>query len=56
MEPDYMTEPLKILGDKTAEALRFLCRSEKNSLVISRLYGIAHALDGVSRSEARKPH
>jgi transposase len=49
-----MTDALKILGDKTSEDLRLLARSEKNPSVVSRLYGIAHALDGLSRSEAAR--
>ena len=49
-----MVAALAIRTDLSAGELRALARREKDPRAASRIYAIAHALDGVSRAEAAR--
>lgn len=46
--------PTEIRKDIPGKALREAARREKNSRIVRRLLGLAHLLEGGSRSEAQK--
>ena len=49
-----MVAALPIRTDLSAGELRALARREKDPRAVSRLYAIAHALEGKSRAEAAR--
>jgi transposase len=49
-----MVAALEIRTDLSAAELRTLARREKNPRAASRMYAIAHALEGLSRAEAAR--
>ena len=49
-----MVAALSIRADLSAGELRALARREKDPRAASRMYAIAHALEGKSRSEAAR--
>jgi transposase len=49
-----MGKALKIKDELSAEALRQEARRERDGRAVTRMYAIAHALDGLSRSEAAR--
>jgi transposase len=49
-----MGAALKIKEDRSAVELRRLARRERDGRMAARLYGIANALDGMSRAEAAR--
>ena len=49
-----MGKMLKIRDDLSAEALRRSARRENDGRAAARMYGIANALDGLSRAEAAR--
>ena len=51
---DLMVVALPIRTDLSAAELRALARREKDPRAASRMYAIAHALEGKSRSEAAR--
>ena len=49
-----MVAALEIRTDLSAAELRTLARREKNPRAASRMYAVAHALEGLSRAEAAR--
>jgi transposase len=49
-----MGAALRIRDDLSAIALRALARRERDGRAAARMYAIAHALDGISRTEAAR--